>query len=59
MKRVVIISGKESFGGAAKALVETATLLQRLESLTCSVLLARDSEIVGKLMASDVEARVA
>lgn len=59
MKHTVLISGKEAFGGAAEAPLETATLLQRSESVICSVLLSRDSEIVDRLLVDDVEVCVA
>lgn len=59
MKHAVLISGKEAFGGAAEALLETATLLQRSESVICSVLLSRDSEIVDRLLVADAEVCVA
>lgn len=55
MKRVVIISGKESFGGAARALLETATLLQHSKSSTCSVLQSGDNGVADGLRAVGVK----
>lgn len=58
MKHVVIVSGEESFGGAARALVETAALLQHSKSSTCSVLLSGDNGVVDGLLAVGVKAYI-